>query len=344
MAWQDFLRNNSQAMTQAGLGFISGRNAQEQAAMGAQGLAQAQQVNKTMRFFEQSAPEIAAQIRAGKPIDQAWSEYAQLNASKLEAQKPKSYKDNLMTVGKSIYNAQTGEWITPPAGMGGADDAEYGLNPQYGTDANGNPVILQLSKGGTSKQTMLPEGIQLSKEPIKLDAGTHFVLLDPITRQPVGQIQKDLAGAERDKELGTAEGKAIAAAPGDIQSGQNALDIVESLRNDPAKAWGVGGTSVFNAIPGTPGKGFQNKVDQAKSGAFLTAIQQMRGLGALSNAEGGAATAAVTRMDTATNEADFNAALDDYEKIIRQGINRAQARVPAQAGGATDYKTRYGLD
>ena len=105
---------------------------------------------------------------------------------------------------------------------------------------------------------------------------------------------------------------------------------------------GTGGTSVFNRVPGTGGYDFANKVEQAKSGAFLTAIQQMRGLGALSNAEGSAATAAITRMDTATSEEAFKSALDDYEKIVRQGIERAQGRL--RGGDApTGRKTSTGV-
>lgn len=340
---QDFLRNNSSALLQGGVGLLSGRNPQEQAAAGFQGFGNALQANKTIKFLEATNPELAQAVKSGALSGgDAYKMYYQ---QKLEAEKPK--KPNLMSAGGSLYNADTGAWITPPQGAG--NDAEFGLNPQYGTDANGNPVIIQLSKAGTSKQTQLPEGVNLSKEPIKIDAGTEFILLDPITRQPVGRIPKDLAGAERDKELGTARGKAEASAPQDFQAGQNALDLVETIRKDPYKGRGTGMSSMGNAIPGTGGYDFQNKVDQAKSGAFLTAIQQMRGLGALSNSEGGAATAAVARMNTATSEGEFDAALNDYEKIVRQGMARAQSRMGGQApaqpkAGATSSGVKWSIE
>ncbi len=327
MAINDWLANNSSALLAASGGLLGGRTGAEQAGLGLQGFGTAvaanKQKNKTVEFLRQMNPELAQAVEAGtlSPLD-AYKVH-------IDAQKP---KNNFMAVGKNLYDTTTGEWVTPPAGAGG-DDAEYGLNPQYGVDANGNPVILQLSKSGTSKQTPLPDGVQLSKQPIKLDAGTHFVLLDPITRQPVGQIPKDLAGAERQKEIGTAEGKNIAAAPGDLQAGMNAKDIITQLKTDPNREMGTGWSGwLTNSVPATPGYDYQNKVNQAKSGAFLTAIQQMRGLGALSNAEGDAATKAVTRMDTATSEGAFMEALNDYEKIIDQGIARAQSRI--QGGGA----------
>lgn len=208
----DFLRNNNTALLQGGLGLLSGRTGPEQAALGAQGLSNALNQNKTVAYLQKAYPDLAEAVQQGAltPGD-AWKlAYTQ----KLEAAKP---KNNFITAGKNLYNVDTGQWMTPPAGMGG-DDAEYGLNPQYGVDANGNPVIVQLSKSGTSKQTALPSGVTLSKEPIKLDAGTHFVLLDPITRQPIGQIPKNLAEAESQKAQGTAEGKSLAEAKSEYDS------------------------------------------------------------------------------------------------------------------------------
>jgi hypothetical protein len=341
--------NNSNTLLSVGLGLLSGKTAQDQVGQAASNLYNARQdgrtYNRTLQFLKQNNPDLAQAVEAGAlgPAD-AYKEYYR---QKLEAQKP---RNNFLSAGGSLYNTESGQWISPPAGAG--NDAEYGLAPQYGVDAQGNPVILQLSKGGTAKTTQLPQGVTLSKEPIKLDAGTEFVLLDPITRQPVGRIPKDLAGAERAKAIGENEGKQIAAAPGDFQAGQNALDTIAALRSDPYKSRGTGFSSLGNMIPGTGGYDFQNKVEQAKSGAFLTAIQQMRGLGSLSNAEGGAATAAVNRMNTATSEEEFNAALDDYEKIVRQGMARAQARLqqgggqaPAAApagGNVDDLLKKYG--
>lgn len=159
-----------------------------------------------------------------------------------------------------------------------------------------------------------------------LDIGTGYVQPNPVAPgQNVRTVTKDLVGAERDKELGTAIGKAEGSAPSDLQAANEALYAIESIRNDKNMDWGVGLSSpVGNMIPKTPGYDFQNKVDQAKSGAFLTAIQSMRGLGALSNAEGDTATKAVTRMNTATSKEAFLSALADYERIVKNGKTKAE--------------------
>lgn len=214
--------------------------------------------------------------------------------------------------------------------------SKYGLNPVWGLGPNGETQLFQLPQaGGAPVQVQFPQGFKPTPGVSYQNLGTSVVGMDNKSGLPVSQMPIDVAGKAAEDAKGEARGKAEAAAPGDYQAAQNALDLITDIRNDPNKALGTGFSSYGNLLRGTPGYDFQNKVEQAKSGAFLTAIQQMRGLGALSNAEGSAATAAVNRMNTATSEAEFNAALDDYEKIVRQGMDRAAKRGGAPASNTS---------
>ena len=130
---------------------------------------------------------------------------------------------------------------------------------------------------------------------------------------------------------GEAAANAEVAAPADISVADRTLGYIDEVRNHPGKGQGTGLSSYGNWIPGTSGKDFQNRVDQLKSGAFLSAIDELRGMGSLSNAEGQTATAAITRMDTSTSEEEFNAALADYEEIVKLGRDRAAKRLKAPA-------------
>lgn len=225
-----------------------------------------------------------------------------------------------------------GNFAKAPKADGGD---EWGLTPVWGTNDKGETVLGQVSKSGKFKP--LDTGAFNPTPGISnSDLGTSVVTRNNRTGQVIDTREKDLRGAEREKELGTTEGKNQAAAAGDVQAGLNAKALINDLRNDPNRERGTGWSSLGNRVPATAGYDYQNKVDQAKSGAFLTAIQQMRGLGALSNSEGQTATAAVTRMDTATSEEAFLSALADYEKIIDQGIARAQARIAKTPTSGTD--------
>lgn len=150
--------------------------------------------------------------------------------------------------------------------------------------------------------------------------------------------------AEAAKITAGAQAEAQVAAPGDIAAADKALDEIKGIREHPGLDRGTGWTSLANSVPGTIGYDFQNRVNQVKSGAFMTAIEQMRGLGALSNAEGQTATAAVNRMDTATSKEEFLAAMNDYESVIKIGRDRAQKKMKAPDAPASPTANTGGAD
>jgi hypothetical protein len=209
---------------------------------------------------------------------------------------------------------------------GGAGGTEYYGTPVPFENPDGTISFGQLGKDGSFNPIDLPEGATPAPTTRQVDTGTEIVTMDIygniLSRQP-----KDIRGAAIEKAVGEGEGAAIAGAAGDIAAGETALDLIEQIKTHPELPNATGFTSFANAIPGTSRYGFQNLVEQAKSGAFLTAIQEMRGLGSLSNAEGQTATAAVTRMNTALSKDDFLRAVADYEAIIRRGVKKAQDRL-----------------
>ena len=154
--------------------------------------------------------------------------------------------------------------------------------------------------------------------------------------------QEAAAAGARGTEIGQAQGAAIAGAPVDLATADTTLQYIGEIRNHPGLDIGTGATSIANIVPGTPGYDFQNRLNQLLSGGFLTAIDQLRGMGALSNTEGQTATRAISRMDSATSKEEFLAALNDYETVVSAGRSRAATRmegqqspqVGAQQGGA----------
>lgn len=84
------------------------------------------------------------------------------------------------------------------------------LQPIYGTDQQGNPVLLQVGDDGSAIQTAMPEGVNLSTGVDRVDLGTQWGLLDKRSGQMVGTLPKDLAGAEAEKFRGKDEGEARA--------------------------------------------------------------------------------------------------------------------------------------
>ena len=141
--------------------------------------------------------------------------------------------------------------------------------------------------------------------------------------------------AAESRVLGETRGAARAGAPAEISQADTTLEQINELRKHPGLEIGTGGSSIINFAYGTPGYDFQNRVNQLSAGSFLAAIDQLRGMGSLSNSEGQTATRAIGRMDTATSTPEFLDALQDYENIVKLGRERAAARVAPQVGADT---------
>jgi hypothetical protein len=84
---------------------------------------------------------------------------------------------------------------------------------------------------------------------------------------------------------------------------------------------------------GTPAADFKSLYDQVKGGAFLEAVQRMKGSGAISEIEGTKATAALTEASTAQSPDAFRSALSRFREAIQTGMTNAsikagKARIP----------------
>jgi hypothetical protein len=107
-----------------------------------------------------------------------------------------------------------------------------------------------------------------------------------------------------------------------------ALDVLQQIRSHPGRDAAIGFFgSAMQGVRGTDAKGFAELVNQANGGAFLRAYQSLRGTGAISNPEGQKAEAAIARLSTAQNRRDFDKALDDFDIVMRRGLETAQRKV-----------------
>lgn len=220
-------------------------------------------------------------------------------------------------------------------------EGEFGITPIYGHDDKGNPVILQLGKGGQSIRTPVPEGVTLAgKAPIKMDTGTEFILLDPITRQVIGRQPKDIVGKESQEEVGKAKGLAQVDLPRVVQNAEQALTTIKQIREHPGKEYGVGGFGWVPGVPGTQQKDFVSLVDQAKGKAFLEAFNSLKGGGQITEVEGKKATDAIARLDRTQSKEGFETALKDLEEVITAGVGRARTKAGESAPAASAGKVR----
>jgi hypothetical protein len=209
-----------------------------------------------------------------------------------------------------------------------AVSGEFGMQPIWGTGADGKPAIVQLGKSGEAKQSVMPQGFSPARDPVKVEGPTGTTILDPQTRQVIQFIPKDVAGAAKSKEIGEAEGQAVVNLPTAIATAENTLKTIKQLEEHPGKkAWGAFGVgAMLPDIPGTDTRGFGALVDQVKGQNFMTAFQSLKGAGAITEQEGAKAEKAQARLDRAQSEKDFDTALRDLKEVVMAGMERARQK------------------
>jgi hypothetical protein len=210
---------------------------------------------------------------------------------------------------------------------------DFSKNPVYGTDADGNPIILQLSDRGRAQRTAIPDGIRIGKGAIEINAGTETILLDPITRQPIGKYSKNNAEANKQKELGTIQGRTEGNLPTSILVAEQTTHAIDELIKHPGLDSIVGQFDQYRPTwtLSNAGNDALARYKQLKGKAFLQAYQTLRGGGQITEKEGDKAESAMVRMDRALGENEFRAALSDFRDAVRDGV----AKLKQQAGGGS---------
>jgi hypothetical protein len=124
-----------------------------------------------------------------------------------------------------------------------------------------------------------------------------------------------------------------------LDATQRSMASVQRLMNHPGmkSAVGFGFIPNYNAIPGTDQADFLAELDTFKSQMFLPMVQQLKGMGALSNAEGQKLTDAVGALNPKMSEKRFKESLsriysdlDRAAKKTQGGISRKQQMLGQQ--------------
>ena len=113
---------------------------------------------------------------------------------------------------------------------------------------------------------------------------------------------------------------------------QNTLDAVNTIRNHPGRINGMGAYDPRQIIPGTKQHDFVNDMEGLKSSVFSSAIQNMKGMGSLSDAEGKKIMNLYGSLNPSMSKEAFDRTLDTIVKSMNQARDRANKQYsPLQA-------------
>lgn len=222
------------------------------------------------------------------------------------------------------------QWMQRKRGGAG----EYGMQPIYGTDEKGDPVIMQLGKGGDMVRSKVPDGVKISTGIDKIDLGTRWALRDKRSGAIVGYEDKDIVGKESAEERGKVQGQAQAALPGVELTSQRTIQKIDDFMNSKGfnEVFGVLDQFRPNWTMSDAGRESLSRFKQLSGEAFLEGRTMLKGGGAITDFESAKAESAIARLERSLNEADAKAALNDFKDAVRAGAEklRAQARGSAQ--------------
>lgn len=114
---------------------------------------------------------------------------------------------------------------------------------------------------------------------------------------------------------------------GSVSQIQNQMDTIDKIVNNPELNNIVGKATygIASRVPRSDTAQFDTVYQQLKGQNFLTAIQQMRGLGALSEIEGAKAQASAAALDpTKQSPAEFKKNLAELQDTLQKGLDRSR--------------------
>jgi hypothetical protein len=132
-------------------------------------------------------------------------------------------------------------------------------------------------------------------------------------------------------------------------SAQQVLDQAQTLFSHPGRKGGTGMSSWMGSIPGTDAKDFSANLATFKAQTFIPMVSALKGMGALSDAEGRKLTESVGALDPSVKEADFVKNLQAatrtlYQKAKAAGLNVSEPEFLKQPAATQQSDIRSQAD
>jgi hypothetical protein len=141
-----------------------------------------------------------------------------------------------------------------------------------------------------------------------------------VQRQLIEQRIEDLK-VKADEKQATLQSQA----QGKVAAFDSALDTLNVIATHPGKKSVVGALTggVASMIPGTDAAGFASQLETFKAQTFIPQVAALKGMGALSDAEGKKLTAAVGALDPKMKQKEFDAQVVKIKTSLEEAKQRA---------------------
>ena len=108
------------------------------------------------------------------------------------------------------------------------------------------------------------------------------------------------------------------------------INTVDRVLFHPGREAATGFTGAFPTLPGGEAAGFEAQLETLQSQSFLTAVQQLKGLGALSEKEGDKLQSSVGALKLTMPEEEFTRELQRIRTTLTKAMTKARQRMPEE--------------
>jgi hypothetical protein len=119
------------------------------------------------------------------------------------------------------------------------------------------------------------------------------------------------------------------------------INLAKTIMNSKGLSGATGVSSIFPTIPGSDTAKTESLLDTLNSKTYLDSVQQMKGMGALSDAEGKKLSSAIASLNTNLSEKDFKSNLNTIIKITGRAQKKAASLMQNAGYSVPDVDNVY---
>lgn len=259
----------------------------------------------------------------GKTADKKWSskelekKLSKAGASKkaieneLQQLQLQKARLDLSTAKAGTTTQKTGQLVS---------EAQTALLSSRGTDGKVDPNVYAKYRAAYAEKTGSTTGFD-----------EQFSNLLSSTEQSNLGVKSNLTATER-----VAQQKVEQAAARSTEQAKSALAAIEDLSKASGQFGAVGTFNFLSGIPGTSAADYKAKVDQVKALITLPEMQNLRGLGAMSDRDLAIIQKAASALDTNMSRTAFNKELKTIQDTLSATVNKINANPQYYTSGESD--------
>lgn len=212
-----------------------------------------------------------------------------------------------------------------------------------------------LSQGMTTQEKQRQQQINLDRE--KFEYGKEQNKLDREAKNLDNQLKKAKTEAqtqqvqqkieENQSKKESLQRQKVSDAQSSLAQAQDTVDLISRITGSEGFSSAVGAKGVSSLfglldkpIAGTSAADTAALIENLESKNFLNAIQQMKGLGALSDAEGKKLSSAIQNLSRDQSEKQLKSNLNEVVKLTNRAIEKSKKIIQREGGEVPQQKTQ----